>query len=266
MTFCAVGAGAGGAAGGGGAAAAPAQQHLPTSFLVVAHDVPEAEAAGAAAEGAPPAAGGAGAQGGAQALRCSRCGADVPPANAERHETHCARHLVPCAQCGALLQRSAAASHLHCSATIASGSAAAAAAHAPCRFVCSSPQDLARHVGVFHTPFACSACGAGPGFFPGEAYEAHLRDACGAREVFCDFPSCDLRMRASALGEHQQSCGNMTIAHEKCGYRVLRRNWREHIASSCAVGQHSRLSRPSSAEGGAAARGGGSASGRPPRS
>jgi hypothetical protein len=70
---------------------------------------------------------------------------------------------------------------------------------------------LARHVGVFHTPFACSACGAGPGFFPGEAYEAHLhwplrpeksrgktfhrvaREAAGLSDEFID--------RLEAIGE-----------------------------------------------------------------
>jgi hypothetical protein len=235
--------GGGGGGGGGAAATAAAPKHRPTSFFCVAHNVLEEpgaataapEAAAAAAPAPAPAPAGA-----AAAVHCARCGGSVPAANAERHEAFCARNLSACSRCGAAVARAAAHRHLHCAAAVTSGSAAAAAARAPCPAVCASPTELARHARVFHAPFACALCGAGPAFHPGEAFEAHLRSQCGDRRIYCEFPGCFLEMREAEMAAHVQECGAKTVEHS-CGYYVLRRDWAAHLASACAVGRGGRV-------------------------
>ena len=147
---------------------------------------------------------------------CSNCQQSVPTTTLAMHEPFCRRNNWRCDVCNAVVQIRSKASHIHCK---------------ECVLVCSSAEDLRKHMEVLHSSHKCeNGCGVrvvGP-----VSHERHIRSECDLRQVNCLY--CNMPLSYRTRHDHEQMCGGRTTSCEICNKNVVRMKLEMHKASGCS--------------------------------
>ncbi|XP_010544052.1 PREDICTED: XIAP-associated factor 1-like isoform X1 [Tarenaya hassleriana] len=120
---------------------------------------------------------------------CSHCDRDIPSANIDLHQVHCARNLEKCKICGDMIPKR----------------------HAD------------EHFSNTHAPVECTLCNE---TIDREVLAVHKGEKCPQRIVTCEF--CEFPLPALDLAEHQEVCGNRTELCYQCNSYVRLRESYNH--------------------------------------
>jgi hypothetical protein len=155
--------------------------------------------------------------------RCSNCAAIVPDATYAMHTAFCRRNNWKCPTCAAIVRivDKDKGAHSHCPAP-------------GCVAVLKSPEEVAKHVDLKHTPQPCDMCGVPVHH---AQYEAHIQRDCEYRRVNCVY--CKLSVPAKDIHAHEAKCGGRTVSCDMCGQLIARKRLDRHKAVDHHLGDAS---------------------------
>ena len=147
---------------------------------------------------------------------CKNCQQLVPTTTLAMHEPFCVRNNWRCDVCNAVIQMKMKASHMHCK---------------ECILVCSSTDEMRKHMEVLHSSHKCEN-GCGTRLVGPESHETHIRSECDLRQVNCLY--CNMSLSFRTRFDHEKMCGGRTTQCDICNKNVVRMKLEMHKASGCS--------------------------------